>query len=216
MSGEHQTVENQIRTFSKNEDLVSERREHIVDSTLALFLQKGYHATTMREISEATGLAPGALYRYIGSKEDILHLIAQRRALTLRELRDRMEEIQGASTTEVLKVCIRNYIYMSDRDKNIVLFFNREIGYMAHDDRREILGSAVNGARFFEEILLKGIEEGEFKNAHPLSLAHDIFMLGQNYALRNWFINRYYTLEEYIEIHLDGILRQLGVGLGVK
>jgi len=211
MTSEQANPPKPVRTYSKNHNLVEERRQHIMDCGLALFLKHGYHGTSIRQISEATGLTAGALYRYIGSKEDILHLLAHRRAVSTRELRQQCQELQGTSSTRLLAACIRRYIYLSDRDRDIILFFNREVSNMTSDDRRGVLGSALSVSRFFEQILLQGIEDGKFRTDHPFSLAHDIFMLGQTWALRRWLLGRYFTMEEYTEIHLDGILRQLGV-----
>jgi AcrR family transcriptional regulator len=48
------------------------RRTEIVDIAAALFARQGYAATGIAELGQATGLARGALYHYIGSKESLL------------------------------------------------------------------------------------------------------------------------------------------------
>jgi AcrR family transcriptional regulator len=47
------------------------RREQIITAAMKLFAQKGYHATSMQEIAENSGLAKGSLYNYFKSKEEI-------------------------------------------------------------------------------------------------------------------------------------------------
>jgi AcrR family transcriptional regulator len=49
-----------------------DRRLEILRRAAAVFREKGYHGAGMREIAEGLGLAPGALYYYFGSKEDLL------------------------------------------------------------------------------------------------------------------------------------------------
>jgi len=50
-----------------------DRREREVVATAArLFAERGYQATSMSDLTEATGLAAGGLYHYIGSKEQLL------------------------------------------------------------------------------------------------------------------------------------------------
>ena len=39
----------------------------------AVFRQKGFHGAGMREIARGLGMAPGALYYYFKSKEDLLY-----------------------------------------------------------------------------------------------------------------------------------------------
>ena len=64
-----------MRTFSSNEGLVSERREHIAKSVAPLFVKKGYGQTSIREIARACEMSMGHLYYYIGSKEDVLQIM---------------------------------------------------------------------------------------------------------------------------------------------
>ena len=49
------------------------RRERILEEAARLFGRRGYHATSMRDIGEATGLLAGSLYAHIESKEDLLY-----------------------------------------------------------------------------------------------------------------------------------------------
>ena len=44
---------------------------------ISLFSERGFHKTTLRELSEQAGISYGNVYDYVGSKEDILVLIHQ-------------------------------------------------------------------------------------------------------------------------------------------
>ena len=48
------------------------REQQVRNAALRLFRDKGYHATSMRDIAEAVGINKGSLYSYIRSKEDLL------------------------------------------------------------------------------------------------------------------------------------------------
>ncbi|HWD24097.1 MAG TPA: helix-turn-helix domain-containing protein, partial [Acidimicrobiales bacterium] len=50
----------------------------IVDTSARLFALQGYHATGLSELCDANELVRGALYYYIGSKEDLLAAIHDR------------------------------------------------------------------------------------------------------------------------------------------
>src|SRR5215475_14400921 len=54
------------------------RREAIVDTSARVFAQGGYHGTGIAELCEANDLGKGALYHYIGSKEELLEAIHDR------------------------------------------------------------------------------------------------------------------------------------------
>jgi AcrR family transcriptional regulator len=55
--------------------LRSQRRAHMVVLAGELFAQKGYRATTVREIADAAGILSGSLYHHFDSKESIGHEI---------------------------------------------------------------------------------------------------------------------------------------------
>jgi TetR/AcrR family transcriptional regulator, cholesterol catabolism regulator len=56
------------------------RRDQILAVAARLFSERGYHATSMRDIGEATGILAGSLYSHIRGKEDLLFGIVQRAA----------------------------------------------------------------------------------------------------------------------------------------
>ena len=50
-----------------------DRRMEILRQAASVFREKGYHGAGMREIAKGIGVAPGALYYYFESKEDLLY-----------------------------------------------------------------------------------------------------------------------------------------------
>src|ERR1700733_11556817 len=49
----------------------SERRADVMQTAAELFAQKGFRATTVREIAEAAGILSGSIYHHFDSKEAI-------------------------------------------------------------------------------------------------------------------------------------------------
>ena len=88
-----------IRTFTKNEALIEERRNQIFRGAAKLFLKKGYGGTSMQELAQYLGMSKMGLYHYIGTKEDIIHLILEYSHNHERNLCKRMlENIDEAVT----------------------------------------------------------------------------------------------------------------------
>ncbi len=50
-------------------------RDQILKAALQLFREKGYHATTLRDVITAAGCSKGGFYHHFASKEDLLCLI---------------------------------------------------------------------------------------------------------------------------------------------
>jgi AcrR family transcriptional regulator len=68
------------------------RREEIVDIARRIFAERGYNATSMRDIAEAAGLMAGSLYSHFRSKSEILRLV-------LEPLIDALEPLQESALT---------------------------------------------------------------------------------------------------------------------
>ena len=54
-----------------------EVRKKIVEAAYSLFLQKGYHKTTMEEIARLLGVTKPAIYQYFPGKEDLYAAVAE-------------------------------------------------------------------------------------------------------------------------------------------
>ncbi len=54
-----------------------EVRKKIVEAAYTLFLQKGYHATTMTAIADSLGVTKPALYQYFPGKEELYAAVAE-------------------------------------------------------------------------------------------------------------------------------------------
>ena len=69
--------ESPVFSRSKSPFLLKEEHRQIVDGACKLFLEKGYHPATIRDIAKASGMSMGQLYDYIASKSDVLYLVHQ-------------------------------------------------------------------------------------------------------------------------------------------
>ena len=60
-----------------SEQTRAQRRQHILTSAWTCFSRDGFHATSMDQVIAATGMSSSAVYRYFGSKEEIIHASAE-------------------------------------------------------------------------------------------------------------------------------------------
>ncbi len=70
------------------------RRTEILRRAAGLFRRKGFHRAGMREIAGELGIAPGALYYYFKSKDDLLHAC---QTLSLKRLLQSARELEALS-----------------------------------------------------------------------------------------------------------------------
>ena len=203
-------MSNEIRTLCADDKLVEERRKHIAECAVKMFVENGYKATTMRELARKCGMAQGLIYHYIGTKADILHLICQYAASGGPLMRDHLANLGKVSTTEALEACISKYYTWADKDQENYLFFSREIINFSPEDREMLLRSQVEIIELFTELVERGVAQGEFVADHPRLIGHNIVIQGYEWATRRWYLRPFFTLQEYIAAQTDVIMSTLG------
>ena len=67
-----------IKTATKNPDRVRERRESLINAAIGVFIEKGFHNATVRDIGRAANMTQGTIYNYVSSKDDILYMVCDR------------------------------------------------------------------------------------------------------------------------------------------
>src|SRR5881394_3309226 len=72
-----------------------DRRVQILDAALVCFAQRGFHQTSMHDISAEAGISVGLIYRYFANKEAVISAMADRHK---SEIQDVLERAQQAPT----------------------------------------------------------------------------------------------------------------------
>jgi AcrR family transcriptional regulator len=54
---------------------VEQTRQQIVQAAYRLFLDRGYHATSMRQVAQQAGVALGGIYNHFASKDDLFSAV---------------------------------------------------------------------------------------------------------------------------------------------
>ena len=205
-----------IRTYSGDLELVIKRRRHIAKASVRLFAKNGYQNVTMRDISQASNMAIGTLYHYIGTKKDILHLIGHACADWPTLYRTYASTIGQTSKPELLHKCMAYYIKHIDSQSDFVIFLNREFTRFSDYDRNRFFNSLNEIESFFRNVLEEGIEAKEFQIRNPGLVAHNILMYGQDWVLSTWLLNGRISVEEYIEEQFRMLLDTIAVKVSLS
>jgi TetR/AcrR family transcriptional regulator, cholesterol catabolism regulator len=199
-----------IPTLVKDQELVRLRRSQIIRAAVGLFVEKGFHKTTTREIARASGIGIGTLYEYIQSKEDVLYLVCD---FIHTDVEEKLLALLAEQRTgrETLVHAIRSFFKIMDEVQDYVLLIYQESKSLPDDMLRYVLAKEEVITRHFEKILERGAEDGSLtldEGSRKL-MAHNITVLGQMWAFRRWFLRRYYTLEEYTERQVSLLLKEM-------
>jgi AcrR family transcriptional regulator len=125
------------------------RRQALLRAAAREFAQRGYQATSMGDLSEASGLAAGGLYHYIGSKEELLFaILAQLMDPLLEDAR--AIEASGAPADEQLRELLRVWLAHIERHHDHMLVFTQERRVLERDERWK---QVRESRQAFEEVL---------------------------------------------------------------
>jgi AcrR family transcriptional regulator len=97
----------------------------VVTTAAALFARRGFQATTMDELSGATGLRAGGLYHYIGSKQQLLLLIFGQLMDPLLERAEALLE-EPREPAEQLRALVRLWVEHVVAHRDHMLVFQQE------------------------------------------------------------------------------------------
>jgi AcrR family transcriptional regulator len=161
------------------------RQEQVRAAALRLFKEKGYHATSMRDIAEAVGINKGSLYSYIKSKEDLLvPVFEQAQGVLLSEI-EQIAADASLSPTERLKRAIHAHVTAVADNLDVLTVYLSEWRQLATESLAVNRHQRERYASLFHQILRDGIAAGEFR---PMDTR--IVMLGMigmcNYLFR-WY-----------------------------
>jgi AcrR family transcriptional regulator len=138
------------------------RREEILNIACRLFSQKGYHGTTIRDISEACGILSGSLYAHINSKEDLLYEITERGARAFLESLRPIAEGEG-SATDKLRQAMRAHVRVIERNLEAATVFFHEWKALSEERHGAIHKMRDEYEALWARILREGMESGEFR-----------------------------------------------------
>lgn len=199
-----------IRSLVKNKSLIAQRRNEIFRGAANLFLKKGYSETSMQELADTLGMTKPSLYHYIGSKEDIIHLIVEYSAKYDHNIVNQLSEsVHQNSATQHLRDAIRLYIIGVDENQDIHNLNNHVVASMPKEIRQKMFADYEYVAGYFKENIQKGIESGEFKKVNAKLVAENLMLMMQAWAYRRWTFRKDFTLEEYIKQQTDFIINSI-------
>ena len=183
-----------------------ERREQILTVAGYLFSQRGYHATSMRELAKHLNLQGGSLYAHITSKEELLLEVVRQAAERFLGV---LEGLKGDPVSK-LKSLVRGHLEVIAQELPRATVFFHEWKHLSPP----LLEEAKALRRRYEEgvqaVIREGMEQGVFR-VENLRLA-TLFVL----SALNWTYQWYrpegpLSLEELSEAYATLILRALGV-----
>src|SRR5262249_42593906 len=148
-------------------DDMQPREQQVRAAALRVFRDKGYHATSMRDIPAEVGINKGSLYSYIRSKEDLLIPFFERAmGLLLAEI-EAISANEGLTPTERLKQAIKAHILNVTDNLDILTVYLSEWRQLRADSLSTVRQQRERYAALFLAIVEAGVNRGEFRAIDP-------------------------------------------------
>jgi AcrR family transcriptional regulator len=187
-----------------DEKRLVEGKERIAAAAAGLFLDNGYHNTSVREIAQKAGLSVGSVFNYFTSKEEILFFLfsrnQERTEATLRDQRAEFERLkeEGVDPKELLWLAYEPYVRLVGEMRRDTVLAYQEFKSLTVAERRRILEGEERIQRFIEEVIAYGAEKGAFHRGDINLKAHCLLVLGQSWAVRHWAVKHFSKVDEYL------------------
>ena len=168
-----------IETFEKN-------RLKIVKKAMRLFIKKGYAQSSMREISQVTGIDSSYLYKFIKNKEEILYLAFEQVHSPAMNLFDKLKIEEIEDPEKQLRAVIRELMRSNYDFKAEIALLYRESKLLPKKYLKIICARESQLISRIEQILIKLNERRKLNIQNFFYVANMIVYQASFYPLRSW------------------------------
>ena len=144
-------------------------RQAILDAALALFAEKGYFGTSLRDVAQAVGVRESALYNYFSGKEALFEaLLAAESAVKV----ERLTAILDAPLTDGRAVLDELAVFLLDRfavprQQQLFRILMSDGLRLARDGRINLLERMQSSRPRLEEVMQRLVDAGVLRALDP-------------------------------------------------
>jgi AcrR family transcriptional regulator len=183
------------------------KKQTIIEEAATLFREKGYVATTMRDIAAQVGVEAASLYNHIKSKEEILSNICFSLA---EQYTNKMIEVAVTIDTPIDKIIslLTMHVEVNAMNSSLASVMNDEWRYLSEPQRSDFLELRKTYEKKFTAIIQEGINQGTIQTFDAKISLYT--MLSSIRWLQHWYhANREMNVEDLnktiIQLLMKGI-----------
>ncbi|MDX6355823.1 MAG: hypothetical protein QOF98_2726 [Streptomyces sp.] len=193
-------------------DITPDAARRLVLAAVEAFAERGYHATTTRDIAGRAGMSPAALYIHYKTKEELLYQISKVGHLrSLAMLLDARDADDPAG--ERLATAVRAFVRWHAEHHTTGRVVQYELGALSPEHYTEIVGLRRQSEEAIRSIITDGVAGGEFDV--PEVSGTTVAVLSLCIDVARWFNpNGRRTPDEVGALYADLVLRMVRKGQG--
>ncbi|MET9514141.1 TetR/AcrR family transcriptional regulator [Streptomyces sp. NPDC002994] len=188
-------------------EVTPEAARKLLVAAVEAFAERGYHATTTRDIAGRAGMSPAALYIHYKTKEELLHRIS--RVGHDRALQILLAAAEGPGTAaERLDLAVRSFVRWHAERHTTARVVQYELDALSDEHRTEIVELRRRTDAAVRHILNDGVKAGEFDV--PDVPGTTLAVLSLCIDVARWFnAQGRRTPDEVGELYADLVLRMV-------
>ncbi|WP_405546153.1 TetR/AcrR family transcriptional regulator [Streptomyces phaeochromogenes] len=191
-------------------EVTPDAARRLLVAAVEAFAERGYHATTTRDIAGRAGMSPAALYIHYKTKEELLHRISRighEKALEI--LRTAAQGEGGAA--ERLADAVSSFVRWHAGGRTTARVVQYELDSLGPDARAEIIALRRQVDAEVRGIIQDGVAAGDFDV--PDVPGTTLAVLSLCIDVARWFnVNGTRTPDEVGALYADLVLRMVGAG----
>jgi AcrR family transcriptional regulator len=188
---------------------MSNRGQEIITAAAQVFLEKGYHAATTRDIAAAVGIQQASLYYYISSKEELLYLIVREPVMRLA---DQLDTIVKAAwpTRQKIERGLQAHLAAFDDNYPHMCVFVQELHNVIPALQDTLRDLPQRYQQLWEDIIRQGIARGELRAEFDVTTTA-LMILGMCNWMFRWYrkggrLSTVAIAQQYASAILDGMV----------
>ncbi|MET7703731.1 TetR/AcrR family transcriptional regulator [Streptomyces sp. NPDC005485] len=190
-------------------EVTPDAARRLLVAAVEAFAERGYHATTTRDIAGRAGMSPAALYIHYKTKEELLHRISRIGHEKAVEILRTAAQGEG-DATERLADAVRSFVRWHAGGRTTARVVQYELDSLGPDARAEILALRRQADAEVRGIIQDGVAAGEFDV--PDIRGTTLAVLSLCIDVARWFnVNGPRTPDEVGALYADLVLRMVGV-----
>jgi AcrR family transcriptional regulator len=189
-------------------DISPDAARRLVIAAVEAFAERGYHATTTRDIAGRAGMSPAALYIHYKTKEELLYQISRvGHLLSLGLLQEAVSG--GGPAAGRLADAVRSFVRWHAEHHTTGRVVQYELGALSEEHYTEIVALRRRSEGAIRSIIQDGVRSGEFHV--PDVSGTTLAVLSLCIDVARWFNpDGRRTPDEIGALYADLVLRMVG------
>ena len=151
-----------LATLGDDGDTTGATAVRLMMAAADAFADRGFHATTTRDIASRAGLSPAGVYVHFTSKEDLLFELSRRGHQTARNQLVAAAEAAD-SPTEALRSLIAGFSRWHAEHHQLGRIVQYEFRHLTPQHRDTVLALRKEIDKVVRDVLSQGVAEGDFE-----------------------------------------------------